>query len=195
MAESKKKLNEVIKPVENKPKRTRPDQQTHLAPGDNTKYLSHALEVGNLPAVDHNVPAEVEKRCIEYFELCAKNDMKPSMAGLGLAFGVTRKSIWCWINKVDSVHMPDECRHILEKAVAMLNAQMEDYMQNGKINPASGIFLMKNNFGYVDEVKQVVEHKNLLGAEGNEDELRRKYQDNVIDVDFIPKEDEENLKN
>ena len=29
-------------------------------------------------------------------------------------------------------------------------------MQNGKINPASGIFLMKNNMGYRDETEVVL---------------------------------------
>ena len=37
-----------------------------------------------------------------------------------------------------------------------LTAQMEDYMQNGKINPVSGIFLMKNNMGYQDKQEVVV---------------------------------------
>ena len=38
----------------------------------------------------------------------------------------------------------------------MLEALWEDYMQNGKINPVSGIFLGKNNFGYLDKQEYVV---------------------------------------
>jgi hypothetical protein len=32
----------------------------------------------------------------------------------------------------------------------------EHYMMNGKINPVSGIFLGKNNFGYQDKQEYVV---------------------------------------
>ena len=32
----------------------------------------------------------------------------------------------------------------------------ENYMQNGKINPVSGIFLGKNNFGYQDKQEMVL---------------------------------------
>jgi hypothetical protein len=38
----------------------------------------------------------------------------------------------------------------------MLEALWEDYMMNGKINPVSGIFLGKNNFGYQDKQEYVV---------------------------------------
>jgi hypothetical protein len=38
----------------------------------------------------------------------------------------------------------------------MLEELWESYMQNGKINPVSGIFLGKNNFGYQDKQDLVV---------------------------------------
>ena len=37
---------------------------------------------------------------------------------------------------------------------------MEDYMQNGKINPVTAIFLAKNNFGYKDTQEFVVNNNN-----------------------------------
>lgn len=51
----------------------------------------------------------------------------------------------------------------------------EDYMQNGKINPVSGIFLGKNHFGYTDKQEIVVEPKNPLGEAESPEELKRKY--------------------
>ena len=47
----------------------------------------------------------------------------------------------------------------------------EYYMQNGKINPVSGIFLGKNNFGYVDKTEHVIEPRATL----NESDLEQKY--------------------
>ena len=185
------KKNRVIHTTKKSQVKRALSQMPQMADGENSKYLSHALEIANFGEIDTSIPEEVEQRIANYFATCVKNDMKPSVAGLALSFGVTRKTIYCWIRGEDSKFMPEECRKMLEKAIAILNTQMEDYMQNGKINPASGIFLMKNNYGYVDEVKQVVEHKNPLGAEGNESELRRKYQDNIIDADFTPKQETE----
>ena len=57
----------------------------------------------------------------------------------------------------------------------MLNAQMEDYMQNGKINPVSGIFLMKNNMGYQDKQEVVLTPNSPLGDQTSPEELQQKY--------------------
>jgi hypothetical protein len=38
----------------------------------------------------------------------------------------------------------------------MMENLWENYMQNGKINPVSGIFLGKNNFGYQDKQEMVI---------------------------------------
>lgn len=184
MAEKKKLENQIVKPPSKRAQKHLPQ----LEQGDNTKYLKFSLALNDMPDIDTHNAEQVRQRCIDYYSLCAQYDMKPGMAGLGLALGVTRKTLWCWVNKVDSASLPEDVRHIVTKAVAILNVQIEDYMQNGKINPASGIFLMKNNYGYVDEVKQVVEHKQLLTPETSEDELRKKYAESmIIDADFVEK--------
>ena len=58
---------------------------------------------------------------------------------------------------------------------------MEDYMQNGKINPVSGIFLMKNNFGYADKQEVVLTPNNPLGEQKSTDELEQRYLESVTD--------------
>jgi hypothetical protein len=45
---------------------------------------------------------------------------------------------------------------IILEAYALMENLWEDYMQNGKINPVSGIFLGKNNFGYADKQEYVL---------------------------------------
>jgi hypothetical protein len=57
---------------------------------------------------------------------------------------------------------------------------MEDFMQNGKINPVSGIFLMKNNMGYTDQQEVVLTPNNPLGEKTSERQLRDKYNENII---------------
>ena len=56
-----------------------------------------------------------------------------------------------------------------------MNAQMEDYAQNGKINPVAAIFLMKNHFGYQDKQEVVLTPNNQLGEAASPEELQQKY--------------------
>ena len=86
-----------------------------------------------------------------------------------------RKTIWAWANGVDSKTLPTESRNLIKKAYQNLNAQMENYMQNGKINPVAGIFLMKNNMGYQDKQEMVLTPNNPLGDQVQPEALQEKY--------------------
>lgn len=125
-----------------------------------------------------------------YFALCAQDDMKPSVAGMALAFGVDRKTIWAWANGVDSKTLPAESRNLIKKAYQLLNAQMESYMQNGKINPVAGIFLMKNNMGYADKQEVVLTPNQQLGDQVPAEDLEKKYLEDVVGAssDYDPED-------
>ena len=149
----------------------------------NTKYITHNLQVNALAdqPLDKKNPEDIAKRINDYFRLCGQNDMKPSVAGLALAFGISRIGLYRWVTGEYHV-LTTEGRQYLERAYQMLNAQMEDYMQNGKINPIAGIFLMKNNMGYEDKKDINVVPVNQLNESLSQDELRRKYL-NAIETD------------
>ena len=76
----------------------KPYQVPDLEPGDNTKYINHSMTIMKWKTPDMNDLEAVEKRCFDYFDLCAKNDMKPTFAGFALAFGVDRMTMWRWCN-------------------------------------------------------------------------------------------------
>ena len=122
-------------------------------PGDNTKYLNHALAVRNLPPINTKDPVQVKQRITEYFLLCAENDMKPSVKGFLNALRVAKSTLWEWRQ---GNYRADTHQAIICEAYDMLEALWEDYMMNGKINPVSGIFLGKNNFGYQDKQEYVL---------------------------------------
>jgi hypothetical protein len=49
----------------------------------------------------------------------------------------------------------------------MMEEMWEHYMMNGKINPVSGIFLGKNNYGYADKQEYVLtpnQQSNIIDA-------------------------------
>ena len=162
----------------------RPDRteamSVHTEPGDNRRYIEHSLRMWDWPSVDMKQPPQVKERIGMYLSICAEDDMKPSVAGLALAFGVSRKTIWAWANGVDSKTLPEDSRNLIKRAYQFLNAQMEDYAQNGKINPVAAIFLMKNHFGYADKQEVVLTPNQQLGDQVPAEDLEKKYLEDVV---------------
>ena len=165
-------------------KRTRPDRKdamsVHTEPGDNRKYLEHSMVMLDWPDVNVREPEQVKERMGMYFALCSRDDMKPSVAGMALAFGVHRKTLWAWANGIDSNYLPPASRDLIKKAYQFLNAQMEDYAQNGKVNPVTAIFLMKNHFGYADKQEVVLTPNQQLGDQVPAEDLEKKYLEDVV---------------
>lgn len=166
--------------------RQRPDSTVQAEPGDNTKYINHNMMLYKLKPIAFETAEEVDERTAEYFAICSMNDMKPSVAGYALALGVSRKVLWEYVS--GRIVKPDGVRNSLKRAYDFLNAQMEDYMQNGKIQTIAGIFLMKNSFGYTD--KQEIEVAAKQDAEASPEQLAQKYAD-AIPVDYTENPDAE----
>lgn len=172
---------------ENKKVRKRPDSTVQTMPGDNAKYTAHNLMLYRLKPVSFESAEEIDERIETYFDICQQNDMKPSVAGFSLALGVDRRRLWEIIT--GKVVKPDAVTDSLKRAYLILNAQMEDYMQNGKINPVSGIFLMKNSFQYQDK-QEIQVSANQPDAE-TPDQIAQKVAD-AIPADFTVLDDVEN---
>ena len=159
----------------------RPQQQVQTDPGDNAKYLAHSMKMWDWQKPDMGDANAVQQRVTDYFLLCNADDMKPTVTGMALAFGVNRKTLWKWVNGIQCEFVSNESRDTLKKAYSILEAQMENYMQYGKINPVSGIFLMKNNMGYEDKTEMVITPKSPIGEADDTQALAERYGD-VIDV-------------
>jgi len=166
-------------------------KKEELASGDTTKFLAHSLKMWDLDKLDFNYPDLVESRVRWYFELCVEDDTKPSMEGLAMALGISRNRL---INFASDrkISANKESMEIVGRSIQMLNAMMTDFMMNNKVQPLTGIFLMKNNFGYSDKTDVQVAPKNLLGEGKTNEELQKKYLSNleVIDADFKPTSEE-----
>lgn len=129
----------------------RSDLRERVEPGDNAKYLAHAMATMNLPRIDTSDPKQVEDRIQWYLCHCVDNDMKPTVKGFCNALGISRNALWTWKTGQFRAGTHEE---IILRAYDLLEEMWENYMQNGKINPMAGVFLGVNNFGYRD-VKQV----------------------------------------
>ena len=163
-----------------------------LEPGDNTMYLHQSLELMNLPTIDlHDIMA-VQERINEFFNIMAKYDTKPTVAGMAMALGMDRRTLWAIRNDQPTggagykTALPPEVADSIKKAYLLMENLWENYMQNGKINPVSGIFLGKNNFGYQDKTEYVVT-PNVHQDNYDPDSIRQRYL-----IDSANDSDEEN---
>lgn len=159
-----------------KKKRNRPDLdkfgEEYIEPGDNSRYLRHALVSWDLPVIDISDEKQVEQRIKDYFSYCIENDRKPNMVGMANWIGIDRTTLTSWKNGEyrTQTHSP-----LIKKAVNLLEELWTDYMQNGKINPTSGIFIAKNMFQYQDNITITPGQPNPMGEQQDPATIAAKY--------------------
>ena len=64
---------------------------------------------------------------------------------------------------------------LVKRVYEIMENLWENYMQNGKINPVSGIFLGKNNFGYQDKTEYVVTPNVHQDEDYDVEDIRKRY--------------------
>ena len=149
-------------------------------PGDNQKYINVSLQLFKLPPIDLRDPEQVQTRLEQYFQIHFEADMKPTVAGMAMALGVDRRRLWeiksgALIGGHTQIDLPTLTVDSIKKAYDFMENLWENYMQNGKINPVSGIFLGKNNFGYQDKTEYVVTPNVNNDSDYNADDIRKRY--------------------
>lgn len=147
--------------------------EENTKPGDNSRYLRYAMASLALPPIDVSDPEQVQQRIMDYFEYCIANDRKPNMKGMGNWLGVSRETVNNW-KRGD--YRSETHLDLIKKAVDILEELWVDYMLNGKVNPASGIFLGKNMFDYKDEQTYNVVPVSPLGSDSDPATMAQKYQ-------------------
>ena len=128
--------------------------------------MEQSLTLMNLPDIDLHNPEQVQERINYYFALVTGNGNRPTVAGLGLALnGMSRQQLWeirtgNYRGESPTLGIPKTVSDIIKKAYKTMEELWENYMQTGRINPVSGIFLGKNNFGYQDKQDVVITPNN-----------------------------------
>ena len=104
--------------------------------------------------------------------------MKPNVVALALVLGTNRQRLW-EINTDNErqLSIPVESKKHIKQAYVILEMLNNDYMQNGKINPVSAIFLAKNHFGYRDQQEHILTPNNPLGSDVDSATIAKKYDD------------------
>ena len=97
----------------------------------------------------YNTPEEMQVVIENYFKDCEIREDPLTIEGLADALDLDRKSI---IN----YSKDDRFFHTIKKAKEKINNNFAMRALRGDYNPTISIFLMKNNFGYVDKQEQEV---------------------------------------
>jgi hypothetical protein len=194
---TKKNDDDIVKEVVEKPKmkpRGKNIGET-LAPvtepGDNAKYIGVSLQLFNLPKIDLHNPEDVQARLSEYFQIHIDADLKPTVAGMAMALGIDRRRLWeiktgAKMGGTTEYDLPTPTLVAIKKAYDFLENLWENYMNNGKINPVSGIFLAKNNFGYQDKTEYVVTPNVNNDSDYNAEDIRKRYLTDSPTLEQLP---------
>ena len=181
---TKKNDDDVVKEVVKKKPRggnnILTDAALNVEKGDNTKYVMLGMKLFNLPAIDLRDPEQVRDRLNEFFQIHAEADMKPTVSGMGMALGLDRRRLWeiktgAKVGGTTPINLPTSTLVAIKKAYEYMEILWENYMQNGKINPVSGIFLGKNNFGYQEKTEYVVTPNVHNDSDYDAEDIRKRY--------------------
>lgn len=163
------------------------DNGLMLEKGDNAKIMSINIALFNMQDIDMTDAQAVTGRLGEYFALYKQADLKPTVAGMAIALnGMSRQTLTAIAH--DRVTgstgyksaLPPEVTATIKKAYKMMENMWETYMNSGKINPVSGIFLGKNNYGYQDKTEYVLTPNQQNDSDYDAEDIRRRY---LIDSD------------
>ena len=153
-----------------------------LEPGDNTRIMQVNMAIFNMKDIDLTDVEAVENRLNEFFMLYAQADLKPTVAGMALCLnGMRRQQLWAIVNDAPTggagykAALPPEVANTIKKSYILMENMWENYMNSGKINPVSGIFLGKNNFGYQDKTEYVLTPNTNTDNDYSADEIRERY--------------------
>ena len=184
---------EIVKAEKKKPRGVSKDMADgkwlQTEPGDNTRIVQTNMRFFNMPAIDLHDPVAVQERLCEYFQIYAEADLKPTVAGMGMALGLDRRRLWeiktgAAVGGTTKQSLPPETLVLIKKAYEILETSMENYANAGKINPVMAIFMMKNHFGYQDKTEYVLTPNQKQDSDYDADDIRKRYlSDSVVDAD------------
>lgn len=134
----------------------------------NKVILKHIRSIQNIAKPSVQFPNTIQRACDEYFNLCEKDGIKPSVAGLSLALGTNRSTLLSWVRGEVSIESAD----VVKNAFNLLEVFDETSLKDNKTNAVAGIFLSKNNYDYKDQV----EVKRIEDREISNEEIEMRYR-------------------
>ena len=151
-----------------------------LPEGYNTRRIRFMQAIIPTEPLDRNDVEEMERRFARYLELCAEWDMKVGNQAAYAAIGIDKDDAYEWTNR----NLGNPARTAFIKKVQKICAMYrEGLMEDGKVNPVTGIFWQKNYDGLKDQQEVVLTpNTNPLGEQKDAEALKQKYLENTYGV-------------
>jgi len=90
---------------------------------------------------------EVDQRIEQYFAFLETSCLRPSIETLCTALHISRTTLFRWKQGIDC---SEHRQASIQNAIQIISSFLEQSMLSGMLNPASGIFMLKNWCGYKD---------------------------------------------
>nr|DAH99788.1 MAG TPA: Terminase small subunit [Caudoviricetes sp.] len=155
-----------------------------LPEGYNTRRIRFMQAILPTEPLDRNDVEEMERRFARYLELCAQWDMKVGNQAAYAAIGIDKDDAYEWSNR----NLGNPARTAFIKKVQKVCAMYrEGLMEDGKVNPVTGIFWQKNYDGMKDQQEVVLTpNTSPLGEQKDAEALRQKYLENAYGITELP---------
>ncbi len=122
-----------------------------------------------------------------YFEISAEKNTRPTISGICLSLGLTRKAFLeaCDSGEVvrpgkETVILPDDVLELFVFVRENYISMIEGFMESNVLHPSAATFLLKNNGDY----KDVVERKySVTQVTTNSEQLAKKYAEELSDLE------------
>ena len=122
---------------------------------------------------------ECAERLNDFFQQMCNTGEIPTVEKMALALGTTRKTLWEWQNGLKGT----ERANMILQAKEMLASIDAELVQRNKIPAVPYIFRAKNYYGLTDTTEiSVSTSPNLLGEDGNREEIAAKYSEAIADL-------------
>ena len=152
---------------------------------ENAVLVSMALDIYNNPTPDlHN--ADDVQRCIkQYFNDCTSKGLRPGNLGLYACLGLTKNEAHELIHGRAPRKASQASIDLLKKACKAIGAFRELLGNQGKLNPATYIFMSKNFDGLEDVQRMELAADTMPKAQQTPEEIARQIEQDIpVDADF-----------
>lgn len=122
--------------------------------------------------IDVSSALQVECRAMEYINNCIYFNTYPTVIGLCNALGINRRTFHRW---ECGLYRAKTHQALAVKYKNLLEELLETRMVEGEIHPISGIFMLKNNFGYSDKYEYEIAPSNQLYQAPITEDIYRNY--------------------
>lgn len=166
----------LVKARENSP--IMQSQKVEMPEGYNAKVTAFMMEIMPKEPLDTQDVPEMERRFLNYVQKCSEWDMKVGNQAAYMAIGITKEQAWEWENVVKGNPARSD---FIKKVRQFCGVFREGLMQDGKVNPVTGIFWQKNYDGMKDQTEMVLTPNNPLGEQKDMKALEQKYLESAYD--------------